>query len=216
MTEISISSAIHTSLTQMNSFATAQHHPINPRVFRGFIAFCLSILTFWAESIQAQRDPELAAFLKSTIVQASSFDDKYDAEVWLVDMSQRLSRYMDDPKERLTLLKQVHRLAKAHDIQPSLVLAVMEVESHFNRFAISRVGAQGVMQVMPFWKDEIGRPEDNLTDLETNITYGVTILKHYLDREKGRWPQALARYNGSYGSYRYSTKVMDAWQKRWK
>ncbi len=200
----------------MNSFATAQHDPINPRIFRGFIAFCLIVLIHWADNVRSEPDPELAAFLKKTVGQASSFEDKYDAEVWLVDMSQRLSRFVKNPKERLILLKQVHRLATAHDLQPSLVLAVMEVESHFDRFAISRVGAQGVMQVMPFWKNEIGRPEDNLTDIETNITYGVTILKHYLDREKGRWPQALARYNGSYGSYRYSTKVMDAWQKRWK
>ncbi len=200
----------------MNSFGIAHTKTINPRLVRGFIVLCFVIFTLCSPVASTNPDPELAALLKKTVNQASSFEDKYDAEVWLVDMSQRLSRFVKDPKERLTMLRQVHRLATAHDLQPSLVLAVMEIESHFDRFAVSRVGAQGVMQVMPFWKNEIGRPEDNLTDIETNITYGVTILKHYLDREKGRWPEALARYNGSYGSYRYSTKVMDAWQKRWK
>ncbi len=200
----------------MNSFGIAHTNTPNPRPVRGFVVLCFVIFTLCSPVASTNPDPKLAALLKKTVNQASSFEDKYDAEVWLVDMSQRLSRFVKDPKERLAMLRQVHRLATAHNLQPSLVLAVMEVESHFDRFAISRVGAQGVMQVMPFWKNEIGRPEDNLTDIETNITYGVTILKHYLDREKGRWPEALARYNGSYGSYRYSTKVMDAWEKRWK
>jgi len=154
--------------------------------------------------------------LLDTIANSESFDDKYDAEVWFVGMSDRLKSFVPDPSERMTLLHQVHRYALAHDVQPSLVLAVIEVESRFDRYAVSRVGAQGFMQVMPFWKKEIGRPDDNLIDLETNLQYGITILKHYLDREKGRWPEALARYNGSYGSYRYSIKVMDAWERRWK
>lgn len=180
------------------------------------IGFAVLATPGLAEQRVSDVDAEVRNLLTQTIAQADSFLDKYDAEVWLVDMSGRLERFVTNPKERLQILRQVHRLASAHEIQPSLVLAVMEVESHFDRFAVSRVGAQGVMQVMPFWKNEIGRPEDNLTDIETNITYGVTILKHYLDRENGRWPEALARYNGSYGSYRYSIKVMDAWQSRWK
>lgn len=69
------------------------------------------------------------------------------------------------------------------------------------------------MQVMPFWKNEIGRADDNLIDLETNLRYGCTILKHYIKRSNGHLANALARYNGSYGSYRYSSKVMDAWDK---
>jgi soluble lytic murein transglycosylase-like protein len=95
-------------------------------------------------------------------------------------------------------------------------LAVIQIESAFNPYAVSRVGAQGMMQVMPFWKKEIGRPEDNLIDLETNLRYGSIILKHYLDREKGHFANALARYNGSYGSYKYSRKVMDAWLDYWR
>ncbi len=161
-------------------------------------------------------DDELRDLLLDTIANSDSFEDKYEAEVWLVSMSERLKPFVTNPSERLQLLRNVHRYARAHEIQPSLVLAVIEVESAFDRYAVSRVGAQGMMQIMPFWKHEIGRPEDNLIDLETNLQYGVTILKHYLDREQGRWPEALARYNGSYGSYRYAIKVMDAWEKRWK
>ena len=185
-------------------------------------AFVLTLMAAALLSIPAQAnakdlvDAELRRLLIDTIANSDSFKDKYDAEVWLLAMSDRLKPFIKSAPERLQLLRNVHQYANAHGLQPSLVLAVIEVESAFNRYAVSHVGAQGVMQVMPFWKREIGRPEDNLIDLETNLQYGVTILKHYLDKEDGRWPEALARYNGSYGSYRYAIKVMDAWEKRWK
>ena len=160
-------------------------------------------------------DAELSAFLKNTITDADSFNDRFDAEVWLVDMSARLSRFIDNPEQRLELLKAVHREAKKADLKPDLVLALIEVESHFDNYAISRVGAQGLMQVMPFWKKEIGRPQDNLTDIDTNLSYGCRILQFYLKKEKGNWMNALARYNGSYGKYWYPERVMNAWKKRW-
>jgi soluble lytic murein transglycosylase-like protein len=127
-----------------------------------------------------------------------------------------MGRFVKDPKERMDLLRRIHRAASQAGLQPEIVLALIEVESHFNRFAISRVGAQGMMQVMPFWKNEIGRPEDNLTDIDTNLLYGCTILKHYLDRSNGRLMEALARYNGSYGQYWYPRRVMTAWEKHWR
>lgn len=158
---------------------------------------------------------ELRAFLKSTITDADSFTDRFDAEVWLVDMSGRLSPFIKDPKERLQLLKAIHSEAKRANLKPDLVLALIEVESHFDPYAISRVGAQGLMQVMPFWKKEIGRPSDNLTDIETNLSYGCRILQFYLKKENGNWMNALARYNGSYGKYWYPERVMNAWKRRW-
>lgn len=164
----------------------------------------------------AQERAELRDFLEQTIVGADSFNDRYDAEVWLVDMSARLARYVKDPQHRLHLLKQIHSAAKQADVPPELVLAVIEVESHFDRFAISRVGAQGMMQVMPFWKNEIGRPDDNLTDNATNFEYGCRILQFYLKRENGRLHKALARYNGSVGRRVYSNKVYRAWQDHWR
>ena len=184
--------------------------------------YCLLLATLaLCGSVHAQPDDpaERAAlrdFLETTISGADSFEDRYDAEVWLVDMSQRLSRFVDEPQRRLRLLKQIHAAATKADLPPELVLAVIEVESHFDRFAVSRVGAQGMMQVMPFWKDEIGRPDDNLTHNLTNFEYGCRILQFYLQREKGRLHKALARYNGSVGSRIYSNKVYNAWDRHWR
>lgn len=158
---------------------------------------------------------ELRNFLKQTISDADSFNDRFDAEVWLVDMSNRLKKFIKDPKQRLKLLRSVHRESKRADLKPDLVLALIEVESYFDRYAVSRVGAQGLMQVMPFWKNEIGRPEDNLTDMDTNLRYGCRILQFYLKKEDGNWMNALARYNGSYGKYWYPERVMNAWRRRW-
>lgn len=160
-------------------------------------------------------DPQLRALLMEAVSQADSFADHFDAQVWLLDMSTRLRRYIPDEEERLRLLRLVHREAKRAELKPDLVLAVIHVESLFDRYALSRAGAQGVMQVMPFWKAELGRPDDNLIDLATNLRYGCTILKYYLDMEKGNLRRALARYNGSLGSHRYPDKVQDYWYQFW-
>lgn len=160
-------------------------------------------------------DPQLRALLMEAVSQADSFADHFDAQVWLLDMSTRLRRYIPDEEERLRFLRLVHREAKRAELKPDLVLAVIHVESLFDRYALSRAGAQGVMQVMPFWKAELGRPDDNLIDLATNLRYGCTILKYYLDMEKGNLRRALARYNGSLGSHRYPDKVQDYWYQFW-
>lgn len=160
-------------------------------------------------------DPELRSYLKQSIASTSQFKDRFDAEVWLVSMSQPMSRYVKDHAERLALLQSIHRAAKAAKLQPELVLAVIQVESAFDPYAISRVGAQGLMQVMPFWKKEIGRPDDNLTDIETNLRYGCYILKFYIEKEKGHIARALARYNGSLGKTWYSERVLVALDRNW-
>lgn len=167
-------------------------------------------------SIPDAEHAELRQFLDQTINRASSFEDRYDAEVWLLDMSNRLTQYVPDADRRLSLLESIHFYAEQSNLPPELVLAVIEVESHFDRFAISRVGAQGLMQVMPFWKDEIGRPDDNLTDIHTNLSYGCRILQFYLEKEDGRLATALARYNGSAGSRVYTDKVEAAWRSNWR
>ncbi len=159
---------------------------------------------------------QLRAFLERTIATSDSFPDRYAAEVWLVDMSSRLAPFIANAEERLQLLRLVHRAAVRSDLPPELVLSVIEVESAFNRYAVSRVGAQGLMQVMPFWRREIGRPDDNLTSNPTNLDYGCRILQFYLERENGHLHRALAAYNGSSGSRRYSNKVYRAWQERWR
>jgi soluble lytic murein transglycosylase-like protein len=163
----------------------------------------------------AREQADMRQFLEQAIGESDSFVDRYDAEVWLVDMSARLERYMDDEPERLNLLKAVHREARAADLKPDLVLALIQIESRFDQYAVSRVGAQGLMQVMPFWKNEIGRPSDNLTEMNTNLRYGCRILQFYLAREKGNLRKALARYNGSVGKTWYSELVMNAWFDYW-
>jgi soluble lytic murein transglycosylase-like protein len=165
---------------------------------------------------EGQNREALRKFLENTIHASDSFTDRYDAEVWLVDMDTRLATFIEQPDERLLLLRQIHAAATRSDLAPELVLAVIEVESHFDRFAVSPAGAQGLMQVMPFWKEEIGRPRDNLTDNATNLDYGCRILQFYLQREEGALHRALAAYNGSSGSRRYSNKVATAWKNRWR
>lgn len=181
-----------------------------------FLLVCLFLpIQGWAATISPEVDPELRQLLINTVNDASSFTDRFDAEVWLVDMSGRLHRYVKDDEERMTLLRLVHAEAKRASLTPELVLSVIHVESRFDPYAISRVGAQGLMQVMPFWKKEIGRPDDNLTKIQTNLRYGCTILKHYLDKEKGNLSRALARYNGSLGKTWYPERVFNAWEKYW-
>lgn len=192
---------------------------------RQFIAacHCLMVLAAFgplrADAAGVPADPvERAAIrhhLELTIDVADSFADRFDAEVWLVDMSGRLARFLPDAPERLALLQHVHREARRAQLKPELVLALIQVESRFDRYAISRAGAQGLMQVMPFWKREIGREGDNLTDVVTNLRYGCQILRYYMDREDGNWTRALARYNGSLGKTWYPERVIGAWRDYW-
>ncbi|MDI3326690.1 lytic transglycosylase domain-containing protein [Pontibacterium granulatum] len=160
----------------------------------------------WANSAE-QFDPALRDALKRSFATADSFEDRYVAEVWLVDMGGRIRNYVKDDLERVEILRYAHAEAQRHELPIDLVLGLIHTESLFNRFAISGAGAQGLMQVMPFWKNEIGRPNDNLTNIKTNLRYGCTILKHYLKVAKGDWTEALARYNGSYGKTWYPERV---------
>jgi soluble lytic murein transglycosylase-like protein len=160
-------------------------------------------------------DEEMRNTLIKAIESSDSFKDRFDAEVWLTDMSQRLEPRVKDPKERLTILKTVHYEAQRAELDPELVLAVIDVESRYDRFAISSAGAQGLMQIMPFWLNEIGRPDDNLFVINTNIRLGCTILKYYLNMEKGNLSRALARYNGSLGKFWYPKLVFNALSSRW-
>jgi soluble lytic murein transglycosylase-like protein len=182
-----------------------------------FLVIMLSSLTALADGrADARNDAQLRAFLQQAINQASSFRDRFDAEVWLVSMSSRMQHFKHvEDSDRLRILRAVHHEATQAKLKPELVLALIEVESRFDHYAVSRVGAQGLMQVMPFWKDEIGRPQDNLTAIETNIRYGCRILQYYLQREKGNVRHALARYNGSHGQNWYPERVMNAWRDRW-
>lgn len=160
-------------------------------------------------------DPELREVLRAAANDSKSFPDRFDAEVWLTDMSSRLERQVKDPEERIELLTLVHLEASRVQLPPELILAVIEVESNFDRYAISVAGAIGLMQIMPFWLEEIGRPNDNLLHVDTNLRYGCTILRFYYDKEKGDLRRALGRYNGSLGKRKYPNKVIDKLSKKW-
>lgn len=168
-----------------------------------------------ATNVGAEAAPGLRTALMEAVTAADSFPHRFDAEVWLLDMEQRLQRYVPDRDKRLEWLRLIHAEATRAGVPPEMVLAVIEVESRFERFALSHAGAQGLMQVMPFWLDELGRPQDNLFDVATNLRYGCTILGHYYERADGRWHEALARYNGSFGQLWYPERVFNALNAHW-
>jgi len=160
-------------------------------------------------------DDEMRQELRNAMYGPEGFEDHIAAEVWLTDMSNRLKRTIPDASYRLNLLKTIHAEAVRARLQPELVLAVIQVESNFDRFAISPAGARGLMQIMPFWIKELGHPDDNLFIPQMNLRYGTAILKYYMDKENGQTSKALARYNGSVGKTRYSRLVYSALRKKW-
>ncbi len=138
-----------------------------------------------------------------------------DAVAWLTEMSERLDRRIPDFRVRLDFLRTLDYEATRTGIDTQIVLAVIQVESNFRKYAVSGAGARGFMQVMPFWVDHIGRNGDNLFDMRTNLRFGCVILKHYLDMEKGNWTRALARYNGSLGKPGYPDLVFRSLRSNW-
>ncbi len=184
---------------------------------RNFFSACILTALLLPSVVLPEQvpDPELRDLLRIAAGAADSFDDRFDAEVWLTDMSRRLERQVRDPDERMTILTRVHYEAGRAGLEPELVLAVIEVESNFDRYAVSVAGALGLMQVMPFWRGEIGRPGDNLIQLETNLRYGCTILKFYLDKENGDLRRVLGRYNGSLGQRKYPNLVINKLSGKW-
>jgi len=183
---------------------------LTPLFFIALLAVVVPVL-----AANQQFDPQLKKLLQQAINSPNAFEDRFDAEVWLHDMNQRLARFVKDPRERIELLKSIHYEATRANLEPELVLAVIEVESHFDRFAISVAGARGLMQVMPFWLDEINLSDKNLFKIRTNLRMGCTILRYYLDMEKDDLGPALARYNGSYGKSVYPEKVIRALNRHW-
>lgn len=176
-------------------------------------ALLCALAPAWALAAQEAPTPELRARVRAALESAEGFEDRFDAQVWLTDMAGRLARNVPDAELRVEILTATHREATRVDLPPELVLAVIDVESGFNPFAVSSAGAQGLMQVMPFWREELGRRR--LVDVQDNLLMGCTILRYYYDMEKGNLSRALARYNGSLGRSEYSQKVLDRLSGRW-
>lgn len=160
--------------------------------------------------------PELIALVQRAAADQTSFKDRYDAQVWLMTMSNRLARIMPDVKKRMAMLELIHAEATRSGVSPELVLSIINVESNFNRFAVSQAGAQGLMQIMPFWLKLSGQPNGNLFHENTNLRLGCTILKYYLQRSHGDIREALQRYNGATVGIDYSDRVLRALSSKWR
>jgi soluble lytic murein transglycosylase-like protein len=171
-----------------------------------------------AQKYEPLSDSVRAALSKTIADQAppgSSFLDPMERVDWLTEMSQRLRKRIPNHDHRYEFLRAVHYEATRAGLDPQLVLGLIQVESGFKKYAVSSAGARGFMQVMPFWIKLIGSKDNNLFHLRTNLRYGCTILRHYLDIEQGDLFRALGRYNGSLGRPEYPNLVLKAWQGQW-
>ena len=185
------------------------------------IALLLAPLVAWGG---AQKYEPLSASVQATLnraiadqaVPVIAFDDEQDARAWLAAMTSRLAKKMPDRIAREEFLLTVHYEAKRAGLDPQLVLGLIQVESAFRKYAVSRAGARGYMQIMPFWTRLIGTADQNLFHLRTNLRYGCVILRHYLDIENGNLFRALGRYNGSLGKAEYPNLVLRAWHGNWR
>jgi soluble lytic murein transglycosylase-like protein len=193
------------------------------RLICEYLALCVSALALCcalggAARADQQRDPELKDLLQKIIGSRDCFVDKYESEVWYKTMEPRLQAFVASHEDRVNILDHVYCEAKRDptlELPPDLVLALIEVESRFDPWAVSPAGAVGLMQVMPFWPRELG-VQNQLVRVAPNIRMGCEILRYYLRAEHRNWSRALARYNGSVGRNTYPALVMQRWQRAWR
>lgn len=146
--------------------------------------------------------------------QFSNIDERIKYLHWLGEMSERLKKRLPDPQVRREFLETTWYESKRAGLEPALVLGLIQVESAFRKYAVSHVGAHGYMQVMPFWTRVIGDGDRRkLFHMQTNLRYGCSILRMYIDMERGNLFLALGRYNGSRGRPEYPNAVLAAWKK---
>ena len=170
---------------------------------QAFEALSASVRAMLQQSVSDESSPHLV------------FDTEQEGIYWLSEMSRRLEKRIPDRKTRVDFLRTVQYEASRAGLDPQLVLALIQVESNFRKYAVSNAGARGYMQVMPFWVEEIGTKGQDLFQLRTNLRYGCTILRYYLDVENGDLFRALGRYNGSLGQPDYPEQVSAAWHGPW-
>lgn len=166
------------------------------------------------EPLSASVKSQLSKAVSDTAVKNAAFAESPAVKAWLAEMSRRLERRIPDAEYREDFLNTVHYESIRAGLDPEMVLGLIEVESGFRKYAVSSATAQGYMQIMPFWTKLIGAPDHNLFHLRTNLRYGVTILRHYIDIERGDLFRALGRYNGSLGKPEYPNMVYAAWRKK--
>lgn len=192
--------------------------PLRPILTFAFMALGWCCAMSGAARADQQRDPELKDLLQRIIGDTDCFTDKFESEVWYKTMEPRLARLVPTHDARVEILNHVYCEAKRDpslQLPPDLVLALIEVESRFDRWAVSPAGAVGLMQVMPFWPHELG-VQNQLVRVAPNIRMGCEILRYYLRAENRNWSRALARYNGSGGRNTYPALVMQRWLRIWR
>ncbi len=182
---------------------------INRRTFIVTAMLCAGVRI--SEAASAKKDATTLA-LSQAARRTDSFPTETQAYSWLEKMSRRLRFQLPNPFYRIELLRLIHLEATRSGIAPELVMGLIQVESSFNRYAVSNRGARGLMQLMPFWMKEIGHPTDDLFNPATNLKYGCIVLKHYLRRTNGHVDRALGMYNGSTATTRYAVRVKHAMQ----
>lgn len=186
----------------------------------GLLTALISTSSFAGNQLYEPLVASVQAGLRSSIADRPApmhgFRDRLRAAEWLAEMSGRLEKRLPGFESRLDFLRSAHYEATRAGLDPQLVLALIQVESNFRKYAVSVAGARGYMQVMPFWVSLIGRNDDNLFSLRTNLRYGCVILRHYLDIEKGDLWRALGRYNGSLGKPEYPRLVMSTLRTHWQ
>ena len=188
------------------------------------LALCtLCALAPLPASAGAQVEEALSASVQSSLHRAVSdfpaaklnFVSEAEGDAWLREMARRLAPKIPDWPTRRDFLITVQYEASRAGLDPQLVLGLIQHESNFRKFAVSPADARGYMQVMPFWVRLIGSKDQNLFNLRTNLRYGCTILRHYLDRENGDYYRALGRYNGSLGRPEYPNAILANWTQNW-
>jgi soluble lytic murein transglycosylase-like protein len=184
-----------------------------------FIGALASLKAYAGAQIEEPLSNSVKAMMQRSISDKAeptlTFSSPEEGNAWLNEMSRRLQRRISDANYREDLLRTVHYEATRAGLDPQMVLGLIQVESGFKKYALSSVGARGFMQVMPFWSRSIGASDHNLFLLRTNLRYGCTILRHYLDIEHGDLYRALGRYNGSLGRPQYPNLVLGAWRNDW-
>jgi soluble lytic murein transglycosylase-like protein len=187
---------------------------------RAELAALLALALPGAAHAGAQQYEVLSASVRASlahaVADAATVDlADMDTRAWVRAMTPRVAGRFPDEESARRFLALVRYEAMRAGLDPQLVLAVIDIESHFRKYAVSRAGARGVMQVMPFWVALIGVPGQDLFVERVNLRYGCTILRHYIDREHGNLANALARYNGTLGQPDYPNRVLKAWKERW-
>jgi soluble lytic murein transglycosylase-like protein len=147
------------------------------------------------------------------IPEFAAINERIDYLRWLGDMSDRLQKRLPDRQMRIEFLRTAWYESRRAGLDPAMVLGLIQVESAFRKYAVSPVGASGYMQVMPFWTRIIGDGDrGKLFNMQTNLRFGCSILRMYIDMEKGDLYLALGRYNGSRGRPEYPNAVRAAWR----